>query len=88
MLICDRDVTLVIIRATLGTCPLLFLAGHCLVSGCAPTGELLAATPVAVLSNNTLSSVNHCATPVSTSRCVDANSTHLLDNTSVNFIRA
>ena len=88
MLIYDRDAASVILRATLGTCPLLFLAGHCLISSCAPTGALLAAAPVADLSANALSSSIHCATLESASRCVAANSDHLLVNTYVEFVRA
>ena len=88
MLIYDRDAALVIIRDALGTCPLLFLAGHCLVSGCVPTGALLAAALVVVLSDNSLSSTTRSAMPVSTSRCLASNSTHFLDNTSVDFVRA
>ena len=56
ILICDQDDASVIMRAVLGTCPLLFLAGHFLVSSCAPTGALLAAALVADLSANALSS--------------------------------
>ena len=81
MLICDRDAVSFIIRAALGTCPLLFMAGHYLVSSCVPTGALLDVVYVAVLSNNSLSSATRYATPVSASRCVAANYTHLLDNT-------
>ena len=88
MLICDLDATSVIIRAALGTCPLLFLAGHCLISGCALTGALLAAAPVADFSAKSFSSVILCAMPLSASMCVAANFDHLLVRTSVDFVRA
>ena len=88
MLICEQDAASVIMRVALGTCPLLSLAGHCLVSGCALTGALLAAAPVADLSAKSFSSVILCATPVSTSRCVAANSNHFLVNFFVDFVRA
>ena len=88
MLICDRDAASVIIRDALGTCPLLFLVSHCLISGCGPTGALLAVAPVVDRSTNSLSSVIHCATLASASRCVAANSDHFLVNNSVDFVRA
>ena len=65
MLICKRDVALVIVRVVLDTWPLLSLAGHCLMSGYALTGALLAAAPVTDISAKSFSSVILCATPVS-----------------------
>ena len=88
MLICERDAASVIVRAILDTCPLLSLAGHYLVSDYAPTGALLAVAPVADISAKSFSSVILCATPVSASRCVAANSDHFLVKNSVDFIRA
>ena len=76
MLIYERDAASIIMRDALGTCPLLSLASHCLVSGCAPTGALLAAVPVADFSDNSFSSEIPCATPVRASRCVAANYEH------------
>ena len=88
MLICERDAASVIMRAALGTCPLLFLAGHCLISVYAPTGALLAAAPVVDFSINSFISEIHCAMPVRESRCVAANSDHFLVRNSVDFDRA
>ena len=88
MLICERDVVSVMMMDALGTYPLLSLAGHCLVSSYTLTGALLAAAPVTDLSAKSFSYVILCATPVSASRCVAANSAHLLDNTSVDFVKA
>ena len=88
MLICDRDAPSVIMRAALGTCPLLFLVVHCLVSGYVLTGALLAVVPIAVLSANSFSSVIRCAMPASASRCVAANYAYFLDKTFVDFVRA
>ena len=88
MLICNRDVASVIMRAALGTYPLLFLAGHCQVSGYALARALLAVASIAVFSANTFSSVIHCAMPESASRCVATNSDHFLVNASVDLVRA
>ena len=88
MLICERDVASVIVRAALDTWPLLSLAGHCLVSGCALTGVLLAVVPVADFSANSLSSEIRCATLVTVERCVATNSDHFLVRDSMEFDRA
>ena len=88
MLICERDAASVMMKDALGTCPLLSLVGHFLVSGCVPTRALLAAAPVTDFSANSFSSVIPYATLVSTSRCVATNCDHLLVNTSVDFVRA
>ena len=88
MLISEQDAASVNMRAALGTCPLLSLAGHFLASGYALTGALLVAAPVTDFSANSFSSEIRCDTPVSTSRCVAANSDHLLVNTFVDFVRA
>ena len=88
MLIYERDAASVIMRVSLGTCPVLFLESHCLVSGYAPIGALLATVSVVDCSANSFSSIIRCATPASASRCVAAKSAHLLDKTSVDFVRA
>ena len=54
MLIYERDVASVIMRAALDTCPLFSLAGHCLVSGCTVTGTVLVVAPVADFYANSL----------------------------------
>ena len=88
MLISERDDASVIMRDALDTCPLLSLAGHCLVSSCALIGALLAVVPITDFSANSFSSEIHCVTPVRASRCVAANCDHLLVSASVYFVRA
>ena len=88
MLISEQDAASVIMRASLDTCPLFSLTGHCLVSGRALTGVLLAAAPVADFFAKFFSSEITRATSMSASRCAAANSDHFLVRTSVDFLRA
>ena len=88
MLLCKRDVVSFMMRDALGTFPLLSLASHCLVFGCALTGALLAAAPVANLSAKSFNYVILRTTLVSASKCVAVKSDHFLVSTSVDFVRA
>ena len=88
MLICEQDVVSVMMRAALGNFPLLSLVVHCLLFGCALTGVLLAAAPVADHFAKSFNSVIFYATPVSASRCVAVNSDHFLVRTSMDFVKA
>ena len=89
MLISEQDAVSVIMSATLDTCPLFSLAGHCLVSSHTLTGVLQQAAALVVdFFAKSFSSEIPRATSVSASRCAAANSDHFLVRTSVDFVRA
>ena len=72
-------------RVALETWPLLSLAGHCLRSGGALSGTVLAEAPVSDFSVKSFNSEMCFATPVMACSCVAANSDHFLVRTSVDL---
>ena len=70
------------------TWPLFSWAGHCLRSGCALTGVVLAIVSVTDCAAKSFSSDMCYATPLMASKCTAANSDHFLVRTSVDFNKA
>ena len=88
MLISAQDAASVIIRAAVDTWPLFSRAGHCLRSGYALTGVLLATVPITDFTAKSLSSEMCFATLVMASSCVATNYDHCLVRTLVDFDKA
>ena len=88
MLISARDAASVMMREIVDTWPLFSRPGHCLRSGYALTGVLLAVVLIADFVANSFSSETLLATPVSAASCTFVNYAHLLVNSWVEFARA